>query len=81
MVPLVVATFGKLGPSAQGFFAESCICYLFYWCLTSWFVSEDCSAVSELCFGSGGGALCSVTTIRVLRKVLGKTFVMVLLCH
>ena len=29
----------------------------------------------------GGEALCFVTTIRVLLKVLGKTIVMVLLCH
>ena len=31
--------------------------------------------------GFGGVALCSVTIIRVLLKVLGKTFVMALLCH
>ena len=76
MVPLMVSTFGKLGPSVQGVFAEFGGCCLFYWCCRSWFVAEDCSAALELCF-----ALCSVTSIRVWLKVLGKTFVRVLLCH
>ena len=42
-----------------------------------WLVAEDRSAV----LGFVGVAQCSVTIIRVWLKVLGKTFVMVLLCH
>ena len=38
-----------------------------------------CSVRAALWFG--GVELCSVATIKVLLKVLGKTFMLVLLCH
>ena len=78
MLLLVVTTFGKLGPSAQGFLQSladvACSTGVVDRLVTrSWFVAEDRSAV----LGFVGVALCSVTIIRVWLKVLGKTFVMV----
>ena len=74
MVPLVVSTFGKLVPSAQGFLHSfTDVVHRGSWLrIAQQYLS--CASVR-------GRALCSVTILRLWLRVLGKTLVMVLWCH
>ena len=70
----------RLGPPAQGFFKSlaDVACSTGAVDRGSWLRIAQ-QYVS--CAFVGGVALCSVAIIRVKLKVLGKTFVMVLVCH
>ena len=70
MVPLVVTTFGKLGPSALGFLQSLAH-------VVSSTAVVDCGTWLRIAQQYLSFAL----VVRVCLNVLGKTFVMVLLCH
>ena len=80
MIPLVMTTFGKLGPSAESYLKSlaDVACSTGFVDRGVWLhvVKQflSCALVRVV-------ALCFVITTRVLRSVLGKTIVMVLLCH
>ena len=80
MVPSVATTFAKLGPSAQGFLQSlaDVACSTGAVDRGSWLsIAQQylsCALVRVV-------GLCSVSVIRIWLKKLGKTFLMVLLCH